>query len=49
MKVICINQCQKDRKILFKNGNEYDIEEEMFEKNKEYFKPVEKVATKKDK
>lgn len=49
MKVICINQCQKDRKILYKKGNQYDIEEEMYKKNTEYFSPAEKSTAKKDK
>lgn len=49
MKVICINQCQKDRKVLYKEGSEYDIDEEMYKKNTEYFKPAEKSTVKKDK
>lgn len=49
MQVICINQCQKDRKILYEKGNKYDIEEEIYKRNIEYFKPVEKSTTKKEK
>ena len=37
MKVRCKTQCQKDRKILFKVNEEYDIDKEMYQKNKEFF------------
>ena len=46
MKVICISACQKDRKTAYKVGKEYDIPEEMYRKNKAFFK---KAENKKDK
>lgn len=42
MKVKCISQCQKDRKTIYKVGNTYEIEEKMYQKNKEFFKSIEK-------
>ena len=38
MKVICINTCQIDRKIIFENGKEYDIPNDVYKKNKTFFK-----------
>jgi len=40
MKVRCKTQCQKDRKILFKVNEEYDIDKEMYQKNKEFFEKI---------
>lgn len=40
MKVICIATCQKDRKIIYKVGKEYEISEDVYKKNKAYFKKV---------
>lgn len=40
MKVKCISQCQKDRKEIFVAGEIYDISEEMYNKNTEYFEKV---------
>lgn len=39
MKAICIEKCQKDRKIIFEVGKEYDISEDMFASG--FFKKVE--------
>lgn len=38
MKVICVCTCQKDRKTVYQVGKEYDIPEEMYRKNKAFFK-----------
>jgi len=38
IKVICTNMCQKDGKFVFEVGKEYEIEKEIFENNKEFFK-----------
>ena len=46
MKVICTNTCQKDRKTVYQIGKEYDIPEEMFRKNKAFFKKAETKAEK---
>ena len=46
MKVICTSQCQKDRKTLYEVGKTYDIEEDMFNKNTEFFKKDEKEEKK---
>lgn len=46
MKVICTNTCQKDRKIVYQVGKVYDIPEEMFRKNKAFFKKAENKAEK---
>ena len=46
MKVICTNTCQKDRKTVYKVGKEYDIPEDMYRKNKSFFKKAEKKAEK---
>ena len=46
MKVICISQCQKNRKTLYIVGRTYDIDENMFKKNKEFFKKYEKKSKK---
>lgn len=40
MKVICIKTCQKDRKTIYEAEKEYDIPEEMYKKNKAFFKKV---------
>ena len=45
MKVICITTCQKDRKTVYKSGKEYDIPEDVYKKNKAYFKKVGKKET----
>lgn len=42
MKVICISQCQTDRKIVYEIGKEYDIPEELYRKNKAFFEKAEK-------
>jgi len=42
MKVLCISTCQQDRKIVYKEGKEYDISEEMYIKNSAFFKKIEK-------
>lgn len=42
MKVKCIKQCQKDRKIIYKVGNTYDIDEKMYQKNTEFFEAIKK-------
>ena len=39
MKAICIVECQKDRKKVYKVGKEYDITEEMLKSG--FFKKVE--------
>ena len=44
MKVICTLTCQKDRKTVYQVGKEYDIPEEMFRKNKAFFKKAENKA-----
>lgn len=41
MKVICTNTCQKGRKTMYRAGREYDIPEEMYKKNKAFFKKAE--------
>lgn len=46
MKVICINTCQKDRKTVYQVGKEYDVTDEMYRKNKAFFKKVENKAKK---
>ena len=46
MKVKCIQQCQKDRKILYLVGKTYDIDEDMFKKNTEFFEKEEKKSKK---
>ena len=46
MKVICTSTCQKDRKTVFKAGKEYDIPEDMYRKNKAFFKKVDNKAEK---
>ena len=33
--------CQRDRKALYRVGKQYDIPEEVYEKNKAYFKKKE--------
>lgn len=38
MKAICIKKCQKDRRIVFEVGKEYDITEEMLKSG--FFKAV---------
>lgn len=43
MKVICISACQKDRKTVYKVGKAYDITEEMYRKNKTFFKRADKT------
>ena len=40
MKVICVSTCQKDRKINFENGKEYDIPNDVYKNNKTFFKKV---------
>ena len=47
MKVICISTCQKDRKAVYKSGKEYDIPENMYKNNKNFFKKVGKTEEKK--
>ena len=42
MKVICTNTCQKGRKTMYRAGKEYDIPDDMYRKNKVFFKRVEK-------
>ena len=46
MKVVCINTCQKDRKTVFVVSKEYDIPEEMYKKNKTFFKKIKSVEEK---
>lgn len=46
MKVICISTCQKDRKTVYYQGKEYDIPDEMYRKNKAFFKKAENKAKK---
>ena len=48
MKVKCISQCQRDRKIIYIEGNIYDIEQEIYEKNKNFFKLINEVDYKKE-
>ena len=40
MEVICIKTCQKDRKTIYEAEKEYVIPEEMYKKNKAFFKKV---------
>lgn len=40
MKVICIKSCQYQRKKRFIAGKEYEIDEALYKKNKEYFKKI---------
>lgn len=47
MKVKCISQCQKDRKTIYKAGVTYEIEDKMYQKNKEFFELIEKEDKKK--
>lgn len=47
MKVVCISTCQKDRKTVYVVGKEYDIPENMYKKNKEFFKKVGKATEEK--
>ena len=47
MKVICISTCQKDRKTVYKVGKEYDIPDEMYKKNKAFFKKAETTKNEK--
>ena len=42
MKVKCVKQCQQDRKTIYKVGTLYDIDEKMYQKNKEFFEPTKK-------
>lgn len=44
MKVICISACQKERKTVYKVGKAYDIPEEMYRKNKAFFKRADKTT-----
>lgn len=46
MKVKCISQCQTDRKTIYEVGKVYDIEESLYNANKNRF---EKVTTEKNK
>ena len=46
MKVICTSTCQKGRKTVYQAGKKYDIPEEMFKKNKAFFKKAENKAEK---
>lgn len=46
MKVICIGTCQKDRKTVYQVGKEYDITEEMYKKNKAFFKKADNKTEK---
>lgn len=43
MKVICTSTCQKDRKVVYVAGKEYDIPEELYKNNKDFFKKVNKT------
>ena len=40
VKVVCISACQVDRKILYKQGSEYEVEKEFLDRNPEYFKKI---------
>ena len=46
MKVICISTCQKDRKTVYQVGKEYDIPEDVYRKNKAFFKKADNKAEK---
>lgn len=47
MKVVCISTCQKDRKAVYISGKEYDIPEELYRKNKGFFKKIGKTEEEK--
>ncbi len=40
IKVVCISACQIDRKTIYKEGIEYEIEKDFFNKNQEYFRKI---------
>ena len=40
VKVECISACQVDRKILYKQGCEYEVEKEFLDRNPEFFKKI---------
>ena len=45
MKVICTSTCQQGHKKRFIAGQEYDVEKDFYNKNKDFFK---KVKTRKE-
>ena len=48
MKVKCVSTCQLNREKVFKQGIEYEITTDMYEKNKNFFEAVKEEKTRND-
>lgn len=46
MKVKCISQCQKNRKILYKVGKIYEIDKDMYRRNTTFFEEIKEEKNK---
>ena len=49
MKVKCVSTCQLNREKVFLEGQEYEISDDMYEKNKMFFEAVKEETKNKDK